>query len=160
MDSSFIERSKRYSESDLFKKLDMMENELGISTKNPVPDMLSWEQLQEMHTSGLVEVGSHTCRHIRLTETIDSVLMEQEIVDSKRRLEKRFGEKVDTFCYPNGDYTPAAVEMVSKTYSAACTTQMGWNKDDLNPWLLKRIAVHDDISSTRAAFLARLSGYL
>lgn len=159
MADRIIEQAKRYTETELQAKLDAMEAEFGAADDG-TPDMVDWDQLREMQAGGLVEVGSHTGRHTRLVAGLDAAAMHEEIEHSKQTIEQRLETGVETFCYPNGDYTPAAVEAVSRAYAAACTTQKGWNNARSNPWLLKRIGVHEDISADRRAFLARLSGYL
>ena len=63
--------------------------------------MLRLEQAREMQESGLVEFGSHTMRHPRLTK-ISSDEARWEIAESKRRLESDFGREFCAFAYPYG----------------------------------------------------------
>src|ERR1017187_281306 len=57
------------------------------------------------------EIGAHTMTHPRLTKVSDKVA-EQEILDSKKYLEKVTGSKVTSFCYPGGNYNRRHVAMV------------------------------------------------
>lgn len=62
---------------------------------------LTWEQVREMHQSGLVAFGSHTCSHRRLRSLSDEEIW-QEITQSKKILEEKLGAPVLSFCYPYG----------------------------------------------------------
>ena len=69
--------------------------------------MLTWQQIQEMQESGLVEFGSHTMRHRNLNEIpLDEV--KWELTESKKRLEEKLGREMVGFAYPygSGAYKP------------------------------------------------------
>jgi peptidoglycan/xylan/chitin deacetylase (PgdA/CDA1 family) len=83
-----------------------------------------------------------------------------EIVDSRTEIAASVGAPVDLFCYPNGDSTPAARELVSQHYVGAVTTEKGWHSTRADPYQIRRIGVHEHISNRPASFLARLSGWL
>jgi peptidoglycan/xylan/chitin deacetylase (PgdA/CDA1 family) len=68
----------------------------------PTVPLMSWEQAFEMRDSGLVEFGSHTLRHPRLT-AVDEALARKEIAESKAALEAKLGREVLGFAYPFGD---------------------------------------------------------
>jgi len=61
---------------------------------------LSWSQLAEIRGAGMA-VGSHTITHRNLAELGDEVLR-TELRDSKRTLEDRLGEEIDSIAYPFG----------------------------------------------------------
>jgi peptidoglycan/xylan/chitin deacetylase (PgdA/CDA1 family) len=121
-------------------------------------DMVSRAEIAEMRASGLIRFGSHTCRHIRLLPFVNTEVLQQEVVQSRSALETLLGEAVDLFCYPNGDYCDHALDIVRSTYSAAVTTQDGWNGSGSDMHLLRRLGIHDDIAKTERHFLARLTG--
>src|SRR5262249_40156770 len=63
---------------------------------------INWRQAREMSDAGM-EIGSHTLTHPILTGLSDERLRE-EVVQSRDRIQSAIGRKVETFCYPNGDY--------------------------------------------------------
>jgi peptidoglycan/xylan/chitin deacetylase (PgdA/CDA1 family) len=113
-----------------------------------------------MVASGLVEVGSHTRHHTRLSKVADKEILREEVNGSLDDILSRFGDRPCTFCYPNGDRSEDAEQLVRARYVGACTVERGWNTVDSDPFSLKRIGIHEDVSYDRARFLARLSGWI
>ncbi len=157
--SELIQQVKNLRDDEIHAYIDIIEDELKLDV-NAEPSILNWQQIAEMSQSGLIEAGSHTCRHIRLNAGQNEETLKQEIIQSKLQIEKQLGQSVDTFCYPNGDYSPRAVELVKQNYLCAVTTSKGWNTIETDEHLLHRIGVHEDISADKTAFLARLSGWM
>ena len=157
--SEIIKLAKELQDDDIHARINTIETELQLDNKSH-PSLLSWPQMAEMCASGLIEAGSHTCHHIRLNDRQSENTLMQEIVQSKSRIEKQLGQSVDSFCYPNGDYSPEAVELVKQNYLCGVTTSRGWNTINTDEHLLHRIGVHEDISADKTAFLARLSGWM
>jgi peptidoglycan/xylan/chitin deacetylase (PgdA/CDA1 family) len=150
-----VEACKAIPEDALLERLRELE-----SGRADGVDMMDWNQLRDMRAGGLVDIGSHTRRHRRLVDGLDAGLMREEIEGSKAGIQEKLHAAVEAFCYPNGDYTPAAVECARRHYAFACTTQPGWNTRNSDFMRLKRIGVHEDIAADRHAFLARLSGLI
>lgn len=68
------------------------------------------------------EVGSHGLRHLDLASvSIDTKLLEQEIIESKDCLERIFDIQVDNFCYPFGSFNKVVKEKVKRYYKCAFT---------------------------------------
>lgn len=147
----------QYTDQEIMAFLDAAERKPAESARLAERDILTWDEIRVMSDSGLIEFGSHTRRHIRLESRTTTEVMREEIVGSKRVLEERLGRPVHMFCYPNGDYCPAAVELVRNAYSAAVTMNRGTNPRSCNPYLLRRVGVHDAASNTRNSFLAWLA---
>ena len=59
--------------------------------------------LAEQLDPELFTIGCHTGRHPILPSLRDADL-DEEIVQSKLRIEERLVKSVDFFCYPNGDF--------------------------------------------------------
>jgi peptidoglycan/xylan/chitin deacetylase (PgdA/CDA1 family) len=157
--SEIIQKLKALQDDDIHTRIDDIENELKLDI-NTEPALLSWQQIAEMTQSGLIEAGSHTCHHIRLDDSQSEKTLKQEIIQSKSQLEEQLDKPVAAFCYPNGDHSPRAVELVKQYYQCAVTTNKDWNSIYTNEHLLNRIGLHEDISADKTAFLARLSGWI
>ncbi len=117
-------------------------------------------EVREMAASGLVRFGSHTRTHYRFRAPAPRSVLESEIAVSGREIASIAGAQAALFCYPNGDTTDEAVNEVRQHYLAAVTTQKGWHDPHSDPFRIRRVGVHEDVSATRAAFLARLSGWV
>ncbi|MDH5230213.1 MAG: polysaccharide deacetylase family protein [Gammaproteobacteria bacterium] len=157
--SVLIGQAKRFNDSEIHAYLDNIEQQFAIDACDLKPSLLSWTQLKEMHDSGLIDVGSHTCHHIRLNEKVSEDTIQYEITASKQILEKQLGGPINTFCFPNGDYSNYSLSVVKQNYAAAVTTQQGWNTDQQDNHLLQRIGVHEDAAKDPIAFQALISGW-
>jgi len=132
----------------------------GCSDPPGTAEILSWSDVAQMAATGLVRFGSHTMTHLRLGGRIPSQELEREIAGSRSRLLEMLGQDVDLFCYPNGETSPEALDSVRRHYLGAVTTRRGWHTAGRDPHLIRRIGVHEDVSDTPEAILARLSGWL
>jgi peptidoglycan/xylan/chitin deacetylase (PgdA/CDA1 family) len=119
---------------------------------------LNLDEIYEMRASGLVRYGSHGKRHTRLVGSLDPRLLMDEVMGSRDLLRTLLGDPVGLFCYPNGDWSPDALEVVRMNYSAAVATSPGWNFPETDGHLLHRISVHEDVASDAFTFLSRVSG--
>ena len=157
-----IEYLKNYPLSTIEKVLNALSTAWQVDETGAERNFLNWAEIEEMKQSGLVSFGSHTVNHQILT-TLDRKEIEQELTDSREELVKR--NVVDCsfvpFCYPNGNYTEEIAEMVrSAGYHLAVTTRKGWNHKDADKFTLKRIGIHEDMSSTAALFACRVAGLI
>jgi thiamine pyrophosphate-dependent acetolactate synthase large subunit-like protein len=65
------------------------------------------------------------------------------------------------FCYPNVNYSDKIVRMVQNTdCNLAETTQKGWNCPGAHPYILQRIGIHQEMTSTGTMFGYRIVGIL
>ena len=158
--SPLIAWLKEYSDQEMHERLNRIEGVLQLDIDHHLPSLLDWQQITEMLDSGLIDIGSHTCRHVRLNKNTSAAQIRDEIVNSKQVIEKHTNKTIDTFCYPNGDHCPEAIELVKQNYAAAVTTRSGWNTQHTNIHMLQRIGIHQDSTADRTAFLARISGWM
>lgn len=156
----YISQLKQFSDRAIFTALDEIRwrSLLTIDLPNA---LMGWEQIIAMKQSGVINIGSHTCNHKRLTSALSDSEMSHEIIASKTIIENRLSSSVDLFCFPNGDYSPRALELVQQNYSAAVTTQRGIiNASNCTNHELTRVGLHDQVSNSPRLFGARLSGWL
>ena len=160
---TIISRCKVADDTAMHALLDRLEAAMLDEGKPRQPveerELLDWNEVRAMDESRLVRFGSHTRRHIRLRDDTPTGLLEDEICGSKRTLEETIGSAVELFCYPNGDLSQRAYRLVKRHYAGAVSTQSGWNRHGRDPWLIRRIGIHEDVSKTRVAFLGRLSAW-
>jgi len=153
-----IYQLKTYSDADILSRLSEAEA-LADVTLPDSPCLINWEQAREMANSGLIDFGSHTCHHVRLRPDTPQEVLFKEITDSKKTIENQLNRPVNLFCYPNGDFCPAAESLVTEHYDAAVTTKKGINTAQSNPSLLHRFGVHEDSTHSPTKLFARLSGW-
>ena len=105
---------------------------------------LTWEDVRRLAKAG-VEFGAHTRTHPVLPSVEDPDLLRDEIAGSKARIDRELGGAAIHFCYPNGDYSDAAVDAVKRCgFQTAVTTEAGINGPGANRYLLKRLSVDLD----------------
>lgn len=89
----------------------------------------TWEELDRMAASGLIQIASHSHLHGDMTRPDVDVAM--EAVESRRLLEKRLKCHVSTFVYPFGKVNAAAHRVVRRNYDFAMrigsALNFGWS---------------------------------
>ena len=112
---------------------------------------LSWDEVREMHESG-ISFGAHTVNHPVLT----NLPVEQarwEIVQSKKHIEEKLGEKVTAFAYPFGPFNAEIAKLVKESgFTSAVTTESGLVNSQANPYELPRIGAVGDFNKLKAVF--------
>ena len=95
-------------------------------------EMLTWQQLEIMHASGLVAIGAHTMSHPILSK-LPPEEAAAEVLESKRLIERRLGIEVGSFAYPNGrlnDLNLPVLETVRQNFQLSfCTAGLPWQRD-------------------------------
>lgn len=150
-----INRMKSFSHSFIESFI----NEWAESLKVEFPPkrlFLNWEEIKEMSRHGIA-FGSHTVSHRILTK-LSSEEREAELSKSFEIL-KEAGINFTPICsYPNGDCDKEILDIVRDCgYTGAVTTQYGTNNSHTDPFLLKRIGIHEDISRTKNLFSFHLT---
>ena len=142
----------------VLKKYDFPATMFIITSKMGQPGWLGWGQVQEMSNSGLITIGSHTKSHLWLPTT-GSVKVMDELVDSKRILEKWLSKRVDYFCYPIGAYNDRVKRFVKESgYKAAFVTNPGRLRPNDDIYAIKRVKI-SRTSRNHLVFAAEISGY-
>lgn len=102
-------------------------------------DFLSDKQVKNLIASGLIEIGGHTVHHISLKGKILPIV-EYELRESKKYIEKNYHIQVHSFAYPDGAFDEQAIEAVKKAgYSNAVSTVPGINQSRQNKYFLFRL---------------------
>jgi peptidoglycan/xylan/chitin deacetylase (PgdA/CDA1 family) len=153
-----VQGAKAWSEREISSLVETAAASRGES--HDEKEIVDREQVMKMGATGLVRFGSHSATHFRLGGPVSVQDLEREIVGSQAALSELCGRAVNLFCYPNGDTSPEAIDLVRRHYLGAVTTRRGWHGASDDPYLIRRIGVHEDVSSTRDPFLERLSGWL
>ena len=121
--------------------------------------VMSWDEVREMSASGIT-FGSHSVYHSILT-TLSAEQTTSEVADSWRHLQKPGVAALPVFCYPNGGYNGEVADIVQHVgYQAAVTVRSGWESDKPRSLFeLRRMGVHNDITSTIPLFSWHLAGW-
>lgn len=106
---------------------------------------LSPDNVRQMSSSGLVEIGAHTLDHPNLA-SMNADDQWTQINGSKEYLQKTFGVNVTSFAYPYGQYNATSVALVAKAgFLTAVTTQPGIIQNPQQPYLLHRARAVSDL---------------
>jgi len=116
--------------------------------------MMSWEEIREMVSSGLVDIQSHTRTHRRYdklyndrAERMD--IVKEELRISKETIEEKLCRQCHAICWPFGIYDESYVEAAqSEGYRMMFTTERGTNTQLTEPWRIRRITIGDIGPST------------
>jgi len=160
--------SKNLVYEDRKKLIECIFERLGVDlgSDNLKLRMLTWSEISEMSEQGM-QFGAHTVTHPCLSR-IPPEIARDEVIRSKRILEKKLKRKIKTFAYPYGslnDIDEGVRKAVAECgFSCACTLKDGINGygDDL--FMLKRTCVTNQISHrflwpfSKALFAAEMSG--
>lgn len=77
---------------------------LAVGEISNNPDYLTWDQIREMHNSGLVGFGAHTYSHVSMKD-IEEIDTQKEIYEANEKIFKEIGVYPTDFCYPYGQFT-------------------------------------------------------
>ena len=75
--------------------------------------LMDGQQLRTLATSQYVEIGSHSRYHFNLGR-VSVELAEEELRTSKADLEAHLQAEVSSFAYPDGDYSPATLDLAAR----------------------------------------------
>ncbi len=156
--SNFVAKQKQYKEEIIEKLIDKMTRFLEIEDDKitQIDDFMNWDEIHIMSNGG-VDFGSHGKSHRVLIQ--NESIASEEILESKKIIEKKLGKEINSFSYPNGSYTQEVVKLVKKSgYCIAFGTESGFVSSKDEPFTLKRINIHEDMTNSIPMFLARIAG--
>ena len=159
---------KTLPETQKLSFLDNLQNLLRVEYNwDKIPSVhlpLTWDEIREMKSSGLVSIGSHTVTHPILSKC-SYEKQRRELMLSRQRIIEELGEDCTLFAYPNGeitDYNHETIGLLKKSgYMGAVTTVVGYidnvNRDNFQ---LNRFGTGIDIEElgTVVTGVSRLVG--
>jgi peptidoglycan/xylan/chitin deacetylase (PgdA/CDA1 family) len=111
-----------------------------LTDRSELPRLMDANGVRQLHKEGC-HFGSHAVSHPRLSRLAPEA-MRAEIFDSKKTIEDLLGASVPDFCYPYGDYTLRARDLVQEAgYETATTCIRGAANLSDNPFELTRKAI-------------------
>jgi peptidoglycan/xylan/chitin deacetylase (PgdA/CDA1 family) len=132
----------------------------GVESDNgPLPRALAADELTQLATEGLVDIGAHTVTHPLLAE-LPVAAQQLEIQRSKADLEDLLARPVISFSYPNGSWLEETQTLVwDSGFACACASysDVVWRSHD--PFCLPRFWIPDCDGKIFSRWLQRwLSG--
>lgn len=123
----------------ILKQYHMKATVYVVSDFLDTPNYMSGDQVREIAKSGLVEIASHTLRHMNVS-TLSVEKARKEIQESKTRLEALIGKNVRNFAYPYGAFTPVTAKIVEEAgYRTAASVVTGSRQSNDNRYYLSRL---------------------
>ena len=103
---------------------------------------LSWEQCKEIQDSGLIEIFSHSKRHV-FYDRLPVRMIRDDVIESYKIIEENLGSKnLKVFAYPYGAYTKESVWALKLNGIDMQVYDLGMNySNDFNADYIKRINI-------------------
>lgn len=93
------------------------------------PGYCTWEMLEEMKDSGLVQLDSHTLSHPYLDQ-ISQSQVDDELIKSKEVLKEKLDIDSRVICYPSGQENDYVIKVAEENYDFGLLMLGGiWNYD-------------------------------
>jgi len=136
---------RRLPAADRERCLDDFARHMGVRIPARPPaayELVTWEDLKELATSELFDIGSHSRTHRILSDADDDESWD-EIDGSRRDLERRLEVEIASFCFPTGhptDYRADQLEMLARAgYACAVASHFGYVTGQSHRFALPRI---------------------
>ena len=110
--------------------------------------MLDWNQIKEMHDSGLIDFEPHTETHPRLTKISDKI-KESEILNSKHKIEQKLNKISHVFAYPFGDFNQDVIKIAKNFFKVGLTVESGFISKSDQKLRLKRQSIDSLVNNFR-----------
>jgi peptidoglycan/xylan/chitin deacetylase (PgdA/CDA1 family) len=136
-----------------------LQNYKKVSPKSWKP--LDWSQCQELLSSGLVEIGSHSHSHLDFRNSVEN--FEEDIKTSLAILKDELKIESCPFSFPFGSkdlgFATGSFNQILKSYSVTCalTTDIELNKPSTSPFGWGRLEVTD--YDNAESIIAKLDGW-
>ena len=115
-------------------------------------ETMSWDDMREAQGDA-VDFGYHSKTHPILTKVPRS-LLDAEVVPPFEEYKKEGVLLKPIFCYPDGKFTDEAISVLEEEgYEGAVTLQKGYNDSGTDPFLLKRVNIHEGNGGNRSRFV-------
>ena len=130
----------------------------GSKDRFPLHAPMTWDQVRALASQGF-EIGAHTVTHPILSHcSIEQA--EQEIIESKQRLEQELGKTIRHFAHPNGqptDWNPDVMRLIRAAGFKTCSTTISRRTRKMeDPLFLPRLTV--DMGDDFFRFVLTCSG--
>lgn len=130
---------KRASNKQRLKML----REAGFTPEREFQTPQAMNRQQILEAKDHFDLQAHTMTHPCLPRCTDAEAKE-EIIESKKVLEKDYGLRINALAYPNGDYSDRDISLAKEAgYECAITVDFGYNTLQTDPYRLKRLSVND-----------------
>ncbi len=104
---------------------------------------MNWEQIKELYSSDLVEIGNHSHSHEYLVDTSADVI-KNDIAESIRIFKKNLGKNSDFFSYPFGEYSLEFKKIIKEFgFKYAFGQHSGVIDDTKDLWELPRFPINE-----------------
>ena len=121
------------------------------------PSYLTWEDVNEMQSSGLINFESHTITHSKLNEITSLDDLWAELLGSREIIESHTKAPVTFIAYPYGSVNERIAELTKAAgYRAAFLVDFGLTSPADNRYDLKRIPIFGSNTHTLMRFKFRL----
>lgn len=137
---------KRYDfRATIFLATNFVGKKIPNSANIPLP-ALNWQQIQEMHSSGLIDFEPHTKSHPKLNK-ISLEEARDEILGSKELIEKQLNKICNFFAYPKGNFNEDIKKILKEgSFLGAVTIKEGLVSNNDDPFSLKRNSIDSQVT--------------
>ena len=120
------------------------------------PPLLSWDDITRLDAQGTFSFEPHTVTHPNLV-ALGEAQAREEIVESKRILERRLNRETSSFCYPAGLFGERERSLVEQSgFRSAASCEPGTNNAFTDRLALRRIQI--DRRDRLVDFRAKVGG--
>ena len=138
IDSTSGKKTKAYINENFFNN--QVPTNLDINNMKP----MTWDNISELIDLGHT-IGAHTENHFSLTTLADANQLNDEIILSGEKIEKRLGISIDHFAFPFGSIgsiNAQAMRVAKEKYKYIHSGVRGQNKSNTNPLAIRREAIN------------------